>query len=266
MDDIFRQALAKWPNVPHCYGWLGLDARGNWYMRDDRTQATGPFPAAKGSLLQHEKLIDFIQRNYEHDDAASGSSRTAHSAIYVELEATPLATWRVGAASAVDGAYEKTDRRGHGPACSTKHGHLYLVRRGHRSRRSWSIRRTWASRPMRSSRGGGRPRHARRRGVAGALRARAEPGRTPCRTGLSCYLKRRANIEKAGAKPAFCWKTRRAGRGPLPNVLAGAGRGAAGCRAQAAGAAAARSRHRPGLPPPDARAPGTWRRPWALAM
>ena len=29
----------------------------------------GPFAAAKGSLLRHDKLIDFIQRNYEHDDA-----------------------------------------------------------------------------------------------------------------------------------------------------------------------------------------------------
>ena len=28
MDDIVKQALAKWPNVPHCYGWLSLDARG----------------------------------------------------------------------------------------------------------------------------------------------------------------------------------------------------------------------------------------------
>ncbi len=64
-----RQALAKWPNVPHCYGWLGLDARGNWFLRDDRTQALGPFSQAKGSQLRHDKLIDFIQRNYEHDDA-----------------------------------------------------------------------------------------------------------------------------------------------------------------------------------------------------
>ena len=70
MDDIVRQALAKWPHVPDCYGWLGLDARGNWYMRDDRTQAIGPFPSfdrpgppgARGSLLKHEKLIEFIQR------------------------------------------------------------------------------------------------------------------------------------------------------------------------------------------------------------
>ena len=43
MDDIVKQAMAKWPNVPHCYGWLGLDARGNWYMRDDPSQARGSF-------------------------------------------------------------------------------------------------------------------------------------------------------------------------------------------------------------------------------
>ncbi len=27
MDEIVRQAMAKWPSVPHCYGWLALDAR-----------------------------------------------------------------------------------------------------------------------------------------------------------------------------------------------------------------------------------------------
>ena len=41
MDDIVRAAMVKWPNVPDCFGWLGLDARGNWYMRDDRAQACG---------------------------------------------------------------------------------------------------------------------------------------------------------------------------------------------------------------------------------
>ena len=24
MDEIVKQAMAKWPNVPNCYGWLGL--------------------------------------------------------------------------------------------------------------------------------------------------------------------------------------------------------------------------------------------------
>ena len=41
MDDIVKQALAKWPNVPHCTGWLMLDRRGNWRMRDDAAQASG---------------------------------------------------------------------------------------------------------------------------------------------------------------------------------------------------------------------------------
>ena len=95
MDDIGKQAIAKWPNVPHCYGWLGLDARGNWYLRDDRTQATGPFPIAKGSLLKHEKLIDFIQRNYEHDERGQWFFQNGQQRVYVELEAAPW-VWRIG--------------------------------------------------------------------------------------------------------------------------------------------------------------------------
>ena len=96
MDDIVRQAMAKWPNVPDCYGWLGLDARGQWYMRDDRTQAAGPFPQSKGSLLRHEKLVDFIQRNYERDDAGRWFFQNGPQRVYVELEATPW-IWRVQA-------------------------------------------------------------------------------------------------------------------------------------------------------------------------
>ena len=100
MDDIVRQAIAKWPNVPHCWGWLGLDARGNWYMRDDRTQASGPFPQAKGSLLRHEKLIDFIGRNYESDEEGRWFFQNGPQRVYVELENTPL-VFRIGAGLAV---------------------------------------------------------------------------------------------------------------------------------------------------------------------
>ena len=101
MDDIVRQAIAKWPNVPHCHGWLGLDARGNWYMRDDHAQAAGPFaaadggtPASRGSLLKHDKLIDFIQRNYESDAQGQWFFQNGPQRVYVELELTPL-IWRV---------------------------------------------------------------------------------------------------------------------------------------------------------------------------
>ena len=95
MDDIVRQAIAKWPNVPHCHGWLGLDARGNWYMRDDRVQAAGTFAQSRGSLLRHEKLIDFIHRNYECDDAGQWFFQNGPQRVYVELEITPW-VWRLG--------------------------------------------------------------------------------------------------------------------------------------------------------------------------
>ena len=101
MDDIVKQAIAKWPNVPDCYGWLGLDARGNWYMRDDAAQAAGPFAAAaggtvrsRGSLLKHEKLVDFIQRNYESDRQGRWFFQNGPQKVFVELEITPY-VWRV---------------------------------------------------------------------------------------------------------------------------------------------------------------------------
>ncbi|HZY17018.1 MAG TPA: DUF2946 family protein [Ramlibacter sp.] len=95
MDDIVRQAIAKWPNVPDCYGWLGLDARGQWYMRDDPTQAAGPFPQARGSLLRHDKLIEFIHRNYERDAQGRWFFQNGPQRVFVELEAAPLVL-RVG--------------------------------------------------------------------------------------------------------------------------------------------------------------------------
>lgn len=99
MDDIVRQAMAKWPDVPDCYGWLGLDSRGQWWMRDDRTQALGAFQSgqagAKGSLLKHEKLIDFIHRNHEADARGRWYFQNGPQRVFIELERTPH-IWRIG--------------------------------------------------------------------------------------------------------------------------------------------------------------------------
>jgi Protein of unknown function (DUF2946) len=61
MDDIVKAALKKWPNVPHCYGWLALDARGDWYCR-----------------------------NYEHDERGAWFFQNGPQRVYVQLEAAPL--------------------------------------------------------------------------------------------------------------------------------------------------------------------------------
>ena len=111
MDDIVKQAMAKWPHVPHCYSWLGLDARGNWYMRDDRTQAIGSFASglagAKGSMLKHEKLIDFIERNYAADTQGCWYFQNGPQRVYVELEATPF-IWRVDDKGAITSSARQT--------------------------------------------------------------------------------------------------------------------------------------------------------------
>ncbi|MBP7581842.1 MAG: DUF2946 family protein, partial [Vogesella sp.] len=44
MDALVLAAMDKWPNVPAVYGWLRLDARGQWWLRD--------------SLLKQAAMVD----------------------------------------------------------------------------------------------------------------------------------------------------------------------------------------------------------------
>jgi hypothetical protein len=58
-------------------------------MRDDAIQAAGPFPASKGSRLRHDKLIEFIARNYDADAHGRWFFQNGPQRVYVELESTP---------------------------------------------------------------------------------------------------------------------------------------------------------------------------------
>ena len=86
MDDIVKQALAKWPNVPHCYGWLALDARGVWRMRDEAAQRSG----VPGDKLTNPALVGFINRNYLADERGCWYFQNGPQRVYVNLEATPF--------------------------------------------------------------------------------------------------------------------------------------------------------------------------------
>jgi hypothetical protein len=126
MDDIVKAALKKWPNVPHCYGWLALDARGDWYMRDDQAQAAGPFPQIKGSRILHEKLREFIERNYASDEAGCWFFQNGPQRVYVELEATPW-VWRLKGEDDETTVHSHTGRLGHVDTCwLDEHGRLFL--------------------------------------------------------------------------------------------------------------------------------------------
>lgn len=86
MDDIVKQAMAKWPNVPHCYGWLALDARGVWRMRDEAAQRAG----APGDKLTNAALVGFIDRNYQRDERGCWYFQNGPQRVYVNLETTPF--------------------------------------------------------------------------------------------------------------------------------------------------------------------------------
>jgi hypothetical protein len=93
MDEIVEAALRKWPNVPHCYGWLALDARGDWYMRDDRIQAAGPFPQVKGSRIRPRQAAG-LHRPQLRPTTRRWFFQNGPQRVYVQLEAAPW-VWRV---------------------------------------------------------------------------------------------------------------------------------------------------------------------------
>lgn len=75
MDDIVRQAMAKWPDVPAVYGWLWLDLRGNWLI--------------KGERISNRVITDFISRNYEHDGEGRWYFQNGPQRVFVTLAYAP---------------------------------------------------------------------------------------------------------------------------------------------------------------------------------
>lgn len=85
MDEIVRQAMARWPNVPNCYGWLALDRRGQWRMLNEYAQQHG----LSGDPIRHEALVGFIERNYTRDEAGAWFFQNGPQRVFVSLAYTP---------------------------------------------------------------------------------------------------------------------------------------------------------------------------------
>jgi hypothetical protein len=81
VDELVRQALLKWPNVPDCYGWLALDRRGKWRLGEERQTITNPTMGA------------FIARNYIADEAGRWLFQNGPQRVFVDLDYTPW-IWR----------------------------------------------------------------------------------------------------------------------------------------------------------------------------
>ncbi len=95
MDEQVRRAMARWPDVPGCVGWMGLDARGGWWIRDAAAlpwprEADGRLERRGASLVEHPGLLAFIERNYLADPHGYWFFQNGPQRVYVELEAAPL--------------------------------------------------------------------------------------------------------------------------------------------------------------------------------
>jgi hypothetical protein len=75
MDDIVKAAIAKWPNVPAVFGWLSLNGRGNWRIKDDP--------------IENEAINEFIGRNYMNDGCGNWFFQNGPQRVYVSLEIAP---------------------------------------------------------------------------------------------------------------------------------------------------------------------------------
>ncbi len=96
MDDIVIRAMAKWPNVPVVFGWLALDRRGQWSIKSASPGGSAA-AAARFEPVTNPKLIEFIGRNYAHDEQGRWYFQNGPQRVYVDLAYTPL-VYRIASA------------------------------------------------------------------------------------------------------------------------------------------------------------------------
>ena len=75
IDKSVQKAMAKWPEVPECFGWLNLNRRAEWSI--------------KGEKIHHVKTQRFLQRNYNFDKLGRWFVQNGPQRVFVSLEYTP---------------------------------------------------------------------------------------------------------------------------------------------------------------------------------
>ena len=74
-DEEVIRAMAKWPDVPRCFGWLALDRRGAWRIR--------------GEVIRHARTVAFLSRHYRVDDSGCWYVQNGPQQVFVDLDYTP---------------------------------------------------------------------------------------------------------------------------------------------------------------------------------
>jgi hypothetical protein len=90
MDELVRQAMARWPNVPAVFGWLRLDRRGNWLLVDRGQPGFDETVHGAGSPISSPQIVAFIERNYAPDETGRWYWQNGPQRVFVDLDVAPL--------------------------------------------------------------------------------------------------------------------------------------------------------------------------------
>ncbi len=82
--------MARWPQVPDVYGWLRLDARGQWYLIDRQQPGFDAAVHGRGSPITSPGIVDFLGRNYGCDARGCWYWQNGPQRAYAELDLAPL--------------------------------------------------------------------------------------------------------------------------------------------------------------------------------
>jgi len=82
MDPQVLRAGARWPRVPAVYGWLALDRRGNWLLREPGGDRFG--------RIGHAPMRAFIGRNYAVDGRGCWYFQNGPQRVFVRLAYAPF--------------------------------------------------------------------------------------------------------------------------------------------------------------------------------
>ena len=90
LDDLVRQAMARWPGVPAVHGWLRLDRRGRWLLVDRGAPGFDEARDGVGSEITSPPILDFIGRNYGPDGHGRWHWQNGPQRVFVDLALAPL--------------------------------------------------------------------------------------------------------------------------------------------------------------------------------
>jgi len=168
--DELRAAMKKWPNVAAGTGWLALDARGDWYMRDERIQTRGAFPTPQGqneSARQDARVHS--SATTRRRTRAPGYSSNGPQRVYRRARGAPPTSG--GLTRGRGAARTRALATGNGRPPSNRNG-------SGRARAGWSSRPTRLRHREHAGHGGRRRTRSRRAVAAARARVDAMPERS----------------------------------------------------------------------------------------